>query len=328
MDYTYFLEDIGNKHFDQNELDTNLLYILCYHIETQCKYPFLQFMMEKIPFCNNLIKEQFVLPHINININSNNNGKGIKILALEKVKQCLHSIGYNSTNVTDDMYRGIIWTNNLIIPYICVNISNINISGLFLSRNSSYWFVLPSEIINTKEICNIEIDNDVTNLFIQNPELSILTNPKTNSKYILPDAVYTGGEYKSVEFKSIFGNRKTKIYKNCGEYYYFYRAFLDAVKDTEKDTVKDCEFRHGINRYALFLEGELYIEIEKEFSLTDEQIEKMYPESSLIICYSNIHNPIPDILVKEYNTFLSISYHMIDNANIYTNETNKKYTII
>lgn len=308
MDYIYFLEDIANKHFDRNELNTNLLYILCYHIETQCKYPFLQFMMEKIPFCNNLIKEQFTLPHISIN--SNDNGKSIKILALEKVKKCLHSI---SNNITDDMYKGIIWTNNVIIPYICVNISNINISGLLLSRNSSYWFVLPSEIINTKEICNIEIDNDVTELFIQNPELGILTNPKTNSKYILPDAVYTGGEYKSVEFNSIFGNRKTKIYENCGEYYYFYRSFLGAVKDV----VKDGKFKGGINRYVLFLEGELYIEFEKDFSLTDEEIEKMYPESCLIICYSNIYNPNPDILVKSYDNFLSISYHMIDNANVH-----------
>ena len=315
MDYIYFLEDNGNTNLEQNDIDSNILYILCYHIENQCKYPFLQFMMEKIPFCNNLIKEQFVLPHIN----NNSNTTPFKTLALEKVKNRLHSIGCDSNHVNDDMYKGIIWINNW---YILINISDINISGLYLSRNSNCWFVLPSEIINTKEVCGIDIDNDVTSLFTENPKLGILTNPKTKGIYILPDIVYTTGEYKSVEFNSIFGNRKTKIYGNCGEYFYFYRSFTD--------TIKDVEFRHGINRdginrYALFLEGELYIEMGNEFSLTDVEIEKMYPDSCIIICYSDVHNKNPDVLVKDYDNFISVSYHMIDKR---INETNKKYTII
>ena len=311
MEYTYFLEDIGNKHLDHNDLNTNILYILCYHIETQCKYPFLQFMMEKIPFCNNLIKEQLILPHININ-----NKQNIETLALEKVKQCLHNI---TNNITNDMYKGIIYCDNN--GYICVNISEIDISGLFLSRNSNYWFVLPSEIINTKEVCGIDIDSKVVSLFIQNPELGILTNPKTKNIYILPDTVYTVDEFKTVEFKSIFGNRKTKIYENCSEYYYFYRSSLEAIKDK----ISPNELKLGINRYALFLEGELYMEMEKEFSLTDEQIEKMYPEPCVIICYSNIHEIKPDILVKEYDNFISLSYHILDTAKIDITETNKKY---
>ena len=141
--------------------------------------------------------------------------------------------------------------------------------------------------------------------------MCILTNPKTKNKYILPDAVYTGGEYKSVEFNAIFGNKKTKIYESCGEYYYFYRSSNHAVKDIE---VKDTEVKVGINRYALFLEGELYMEKGNKFSLTDYQIEKMYPEPCIIICYSNMHESNPDILVKEYDNFVSLSYHILDKA--------------
>lgn len=325
MDYRYFLEDIGNKNLDQNDLDTNILYILCYHIETEGKYPFLQFMMEKIPFCNNLIKEQLVLPHI-----VNNNGKNIKQLALEKVQNYLSQHYLSNGKVTNDMYKGMVWANNWIV---LINISDINVSGLYLSRNSNCWFVLPSEIINTRQICNIDIDADVTNLFIENPKLGILTNPKTNINYILPDAVYTGGEYKSVEFNSIFGNRKTKIYESCGKYFYFYRSYIDAVKDAVKYTKFESEGinkegtnKEGINRYALFLEGELYMETQEEFSLTDDQIEKMYPESCIIICYSNIHEPKTDILVKEYRNFVSISYHMLDNSKM-DNVNNKIYII-
>lgn len=295
MDYKYFLEDIGNKNLDQNDIDSNILYILCYHIEKECKYPFLEFMMEKIPFCNNLIKEQFVLPHIN------NNGENIKHLALEKVKCRLNSICCDTTSMNDDMYKGIIWINNW---YILINISEINISGLYLSRNSICWFVLPSEIINIKKVCGIDIDSEVTSLFTENPILGILTNPNTKNIYILPDSVYTGDEYKLVEFNSIFGNRKKKIYENCGEYFYFNRDF--------KDIMKDVELIGGINRYALFIEGELYIEIENEFSLTDSEIEKIYPEPCIIICYSNMNNKKADILVKDYENFVSLSYHKLD----------------
>ena len=100
----------------------------------------------------------------------------------------------------------------------------------------------------------------------------------------------------------------------CGEYFYFHRSFTDTIKDIEfRDGINiDGINIDGINRYALFLEGELYIEMENEFSLTDVEIEKMYPESCIIICYSTIHNKTPDVLVKDYNNFISISYHMID----------------
>ena len=307
MNYIYIIENIANKNLIQNDIDSNILYILCYHVETQCKYPFLQFMMEKIPFCNNLIKEELVLPHI-----VTNKKEKIEDMALEKVKSILHNV---TNNVTDDMYKGIILCNNNW--YILINVSQIDLTGLYLSRNTSGWFVLPTEIINTKSVCNIDIDSEVTTLFTNNPRLGILTNPKTKGIYILPDAVYTAGEQKSVKFNAIFGNRKTKIYENCGEYFYFYRTFLNATNNTE--------FVEGINRYALFIEGEIYIAMENEFSLTDEEIQKMYPEDCIIICYSSIYNKKSDILVKKYDNFVSLSYHMLDKK---INETNKKYIII
>ena len=55
---------------------------------------------------------------------------------------------------------------------------------------------------------------------------SILTNPKTKGIYILPDAVYTSGDYKSVEFKAIFGNIKTNPYNSSNKYFYFYTIVL------------------------------------------------------------------------------------------------------
>ena len=124
---------------------------------------------------------------------------------------------------------------------------------------------------------------------------------------MIPDAVYNGGKRKKVEFNSIFGNEKTKTYESCAKHYYFNRTFLP--NDIEGINIE------GINRYALFVEGELYMESEKEFSLTDEIIEKMYPEPCIIICYHNSNITRPDMLVKKDTSFISLSCHMI-NANV------------
>ena len=67
-----------------------------------------------------------------------------------------------------------------------------------------------------------------------------------------------------------------------------------------------------INRYALFVEGKIYLENSKEFSLTDKMIETLYPEPCIIICYSSEHKINPDILVKDYRSFVCLSYHNIN----------------
>jgi hypothetical protein len=179
------------------------------------------------------------------------------------------------------------------------------------------------------------------------PELCLLTNTKTNTTFIIPDAVYTGGENKTVEFNSIFGNNKTKEYNNSCEYFYFYKSFGDAVKEGgwihNKDSINNSSGRlivendygmyikGGINRYALFIEGQIYIETQRDFQLSDECINEMYPEPSIIICYSNVYEHKRDILVKKYESFASLSFHqlnkdLLDDRYIYTNKN--KYMIM
>lgn len=280
MDYTYLLED--NAVWIDDTRDITILYLLCYNVNTDCKYPFLQFMMDKIPFCDNLVKEELTLPHIMIN---NNDDYDISVI----IKKHINNKSIEIKGVIKICHK----------YYALINVSTCN-TKIKLNRNSPYWFVLPSEIICVKNVCNIPIDESVVSLFTENPEIGLLTNPKTHLYYILPDSVYTMGTIKSVEFNSIFGNQKTKPYNNCGEYYFFYRSFKDVSK-IENDV--------GINRYALFVEGNLYLEETNECQLTNTIIEEEYPESCIIICYLKEHNIMPDILVKEDNYSCCISYH-------------------
>jgi hypothetical protein len=340
MRYIYSIEEKSNKNITINDIvSTNKygfvqpIYILCYNINNDCKYPFLQFMMEKIPF-NNFIKEEFSLP----SVLCYNNETDLETLALEKVKRSLQIVNCDISKITPDMYKGIIY-DEMDNIYLLVNISEIDIGSLQLSRNTLIWFCLPTEIINNKQICNIDINEMTVNLFTRTPGLSILTDVD-NKPFILPDVVYTGGERKNVEFTSVFGNIKTQEYNSCSKYYYFYRCFNDAIKEggwikkggtTEIDNT-DKGYTHsvsdrllvdnnygryitgGITRYALFIEGKIHVENEYEFALTDEIINTMYPEPCITIAYMGPHLVKPDMLVKEYNSFCPLSFHALNKS--------------
>lgn len=351
MEYIYSGEQNINKNISINDISKDIknggkydiLFLLCYSINTETKYPFLQFMMDKMPFCDNFIKEQFSIPHIFYTDFS----KTIEALVLEKVTYSLNLLGCNCSTIHKDMYKGIIY-DLMEQPYALMDITGIDISGICLSRNSLVWFALPSEIINVKTICNIEIDLDAVNLFTNSPKLGLLKNPTTNQPYINPDVVYTGGDIKMVEFNSTFGINKNKIYNRCGDYYYFFRSFSHAVKyggwakDLETNTHSSTgrlviENEHGryvtggINRFALFIEGNFHIEKETEFMLTDQEIETIYPEPCVIICYSGTHNYNPDVLVKNNDSFIPLTYHKLNKESLdeqFVPEKKTNYTII
>jgi hypothetical protein len=202
------------------------------------------------------------------------------------------------------------------------------------------WFALPSEIINDQKVCEIMVEQEVVELFTQLPQLGLLYSTETNKPYILPDAVYTGCEKQKVIFNSIFGSSKSREYASCGEYYYFYLSMNEAVKEagwlknggttgvSENDKLHPFSGRllvdndygryinGGINRYALFIEGNLYLEPKDEFALTDEEIVEKYPEPCIIIGYLDVHKIKPTVLVKEYVSFFPLSYHLLDKSSL------------
>jgi hypothetical protein len=265
--------------------------------------------MDKMPFCDNFIKEQFSIPHIFYTDFS----KTIEALVLEKVTYSLNLLGCNCSTIHKDMYKGIIY-DLMEQPYALMDITGIDISGICLSRNSLVWFALPSEIINVKTICNIEIDLDAVNLFTNSPKLGLLKNPTTNQPYINPDVVYTGGDIKMVEFNSTFGINKNKIYNRCGDYYYFFRSFSHAVK--YGGWAKDLE----TNTHSST--GRLVIENEHGRYVTGPCV---------IICYSGTHNYNPDVLVKNNDSFIPLTYHKLNKESLdeqFVPEKKTNYTII
>ena len=347
--YIYLLEQCAYKNVTNNDIMKNntniygygIINILCYHVTQNNKYPFIQFMLEKIPFCNNIIQEKLVLPNVSITYNITDDFTSI---ITDKLNNLLTNLGCHGS-LTEDSYKGIINDGHERL-YALIDMSHINLFRLNITRNSPIWFSLPTEIVNIGSICNIPIDTNVTELFSDMPKLSLL-HPNDNidnfnKSYPLPDAVYSGSYLKKTEFRSLFSMECEKVYPSCGAYYYYFRLFEDAVKEggwirqggTKLIDLNDTNVTHsesgnnlvdneygryitgGINRYALFPENYvIHNESSNTLSLTDDDINIKFGDNKCIVIIYNDESTdtiLPDILVKEYESSYPISYHMLN----------------
>ena len=190
------IEEYLRQTFTDTDTDTDTdteYNIICYNIDNNCKYPFLKFM---VTYDND--NNRFVFPKSSTIDES-----------IQKLKSILKSIGCDYKKLDMTMYRGI-----YLNKYICFNISEIDVN---LLKYGDTLFALPTEIINNGEINGLKIDEELTKLFKDEIELSILRN-KNKETFILPDVVYTFEDnLKESEFNLIFGNKKSKKY-NCRDY--------------------------------------------------------------------------------------------------------------
>jgi hypothetical protein len=208
-------------------------------------------MLQKTPYCNNVIKEEFVLPSVLFKRTCENIGD----LIVADVKQGLQRINLNTnTNIdTKIVFKGILVdiNNNC---YGLVDLSNIELKYLEQKRNTPLWFVLPTEIVNLQSICNIPVSDKVVDLFThRKPELCVLQRCTEQGEYYsAPDIGYTSADYKTSELQLVFGPSKTLMDDSESHGYSFYRSFLQVFKNEPKKS--DKERNIGINRYAIFSE--------------------------------------------------------------------------
>ena len=369
--YTYSMEQHTTKSLTNLDILNNnanifgkgILNILCYHVTQNSKYPFIQFLLEKKPVLAGLFQEKLELP--TITISNADTDTDYPVAIIEKIKGLLPAIGCNGSKLTSDSFKGLISDYNERI-YALVDITDVDIFRIAITRNTPIWFGLPTEIMNVRSICNIPIDDSVSELFLNMPQLGILNKLDTQNMFQmadvfpLPDAVYSGSYLRNTEFKSVFGMSKDTVYPCCGEYYYYFRLFEDAVKEggwlregghklvdlnnislTHSQSGKkliDNEYgryiQGGINRYAFFPGNYIiHTECSNMFSLTDAEVSvKLENNSCIVIHYieDTLDNLFPDILVKEYEAAFPISYHMLNKSTLgekYEIDNQDKYMI-
>ena len=305
MDYIYLTSQYCNPDTSISDifsdLDNGQLYYICYHITTNGKYPFVQIMLQLRDGLS------FNLP--SVTIQSINLEQDISDLILNKIKTDFKHLRCNTNLLSEDNYKGIFSDNNK--SYALIDVSSVDITCLQLLRSSSIWFALPTEIININSICDIPISEEVIHLFTYvMPELGVLY--KTNDlkeQYLLPDIVYTSSTtIKQAEFQTLFGPSKEEIY------YHFNSSFLDLFKD-------ELTKAEAINRFALFIEDPIIFDLELDDIKDIDDIEDIvYEKCGLTTCI--IIQNMNILLVKEYELFQPLSYHLLD-TNTEETLTNK-----
>jgi hypothetical protein len=295
MDYIYLASQYCNPDTSIldifSDLDNGQLYYICYHITKNAKYPFVQIMLQ--------LKDElgFILPCVTLELDQAQE-QNIREPILKKIKTDLRHLRCNTNLLSEDNYKGIFSDNNK--AYALIDVSSVDITCLQLLRSSSIWFALPTEIININSICDIPISKDVIDLFTYvMPELGVLY--KTNElkdQYLLPDIVYTSSTtVKQAEFQTLFGPSKEEIY------YHFNTSFSDLCKD-------EITKVEAVNRFALFIDDPVIFDLElddiKDIDDIEDIVYEKYGSTTCIIIQSmNI------LLVKEYELFQPLSYHLL-----------------
>lgn len=344
-------QDINNIRKYQNishsshNVSPNKLFIICYHISNECKYPFIQFMLEKDTALNILS-----LPFIEINSNIHDN---LYELIVKKISKNLESSTQNTWSIKNIIYKGLM-NDSYEEIYALVDISNVDIRHMqYIASNLKYHmshivFALASEIINVGSVYDVKINQHVKELFCDIPELGILHDPQKKKPYPLPDAIYSGSFLENAIYSSFFGPSKKyipTIKRSC--YYFdtqFENAFFDGVwsNDTfytpvdviDKTSRSKKYLKGGITRYALFPEEFSMVELNDDnIMISDDILDILnkYKQLYIVQRFSSIDNVKVVILVRDYDSIVSLSYCEINMKSIgdkYDHNKIQNYSLI
>lgn len=238
--YTYKINHLLNDNIDiiLESNSYNKIYICCYQVinKNGSVCPFLQYYL-----INDILNEKLVFPNLNlININLNND----KLVEIAKEYMFLLLNNYNNFN--DDMeYNGSMYYNDDI--YLIFDLSKCKIQIDFLIKNSKIWVCLLDEIVNQKNVCNVNISNRVTDFFVNNSDLVFLYDDEDNI-YETPSVCYVGKNWNRLKFTHVFGVSKSDNKSILGPYYYF-TNFNNAIEQCDYTDKYD---KTGIIRFAIF----------------------------------------------------------------------------
>jgi hypothetical protein len=240
--YSYENEKILKKNLNEylkKNPGNKKVHICPYQINTSVLLPFLQYFLMKMPSDHPT--------HANI----------LKFITFDELTdfykivnksyKILETVFLSYMKVAYYQYKGFIERNDEIYLFFDCTQTKIGTHCLH-NNNNDLWLVLIDEIINSKKMCNYNIDDDICNLFLENPELIYLLD-SNKVKYELPVSVYSWKEEKQIEFVAMAGLSRNENNSDAimGRYYYYtnYENSLKSIENINK--------RKGIIRFAIFL---------------------------------------------------------------------------
>jgi len=258
---THLKLDYKNELFEYCDIN-----IFAYTINNEKKYPFQQILLAK-----STVNSELTFPKIPLFNNLNKNE------LIDYTKVCLFSfLSLENYETFNDLIRfdGFYEENNNLYLFFDLTKNNIQLYDIY--NNSSLWFVLIDEIVNHKNICNIKINQAVTQIFQENHEFSFLIDDK-DEPYELPIVCFISSSENKLNYNCMFGQIKEDKNQILGPYFYFkdyYSAFEEAGS-----LIKD-NMKMGLVRFAIFIGNVKYIENYPNDPVDESEIKKQRLQDS------------------------------------------------
>lgn len=321
-----YIDDIKNGYSDTT------IHLCMYEIVESEYKPFLKFLLEKNAY-NEL---QFLIMNpFQIYMNK----KPFMEFVKDYIKVLLH-INYISNEINYD-YKGMVKNGNQLYLFIDISYMKLELNDVYKENN--LWFTLIHEIIHTKRLCDINVQEETSLFFEYYPNFLFIEDQKKEIVEI-PMVAYIGQPEKKLEFTYTFG--VSKSFEMMGYYYYFtnYENAIQQIKDQMQGETKE---KIGIVRSAIF-KGKMLLKVNdindsideseiKKKRCTELEYNHKYEALTMRISdydgkwtedYDSVYlgqielddgtflNNTPLYVIKEFKQQHSLSYHFIDkNGN-------------
>ena len=257
--YSYRGKKLLSLDYKHELIEYNNINVFAYTINNEKKYPFQQILLAKSR------NSELIFPKISLFNNFNKNGlieytkvRLFGFLSLENYEM------FNELIKFDGFYEH----NNNLYLFFDLTKNKIQLNDIYSS--TSLWFGLINEIVNHKNICNIKINETVSNFFQENHDYCFLVDDKDNN-YDLPVVCFISQPETKLNYSYIFGQVKEDRNAILGPYYYFkdyYNAFEEACS-----LIKD-NMKMGLVRFAIFTGSIKYIENYPKDLVDESEIKK------------------------------------------------------
>lgn len=240
--------------------------IILYNLVTSEVNPFVLFLLYKND--NNTLE----FPTINKNELPKNKTAQEYIHKLEKAYEKIFEKSKSKDESNDDIdniinidYSGYLLKDSELYLFLAYNNDENKIELEHNKYKSRYWWTLSSELVNYKKVLSFDVDDNVTQFFLNNSTL-LYVYDNTLNPYESPVVGYYGGYYKQISTVVALGLKREKPYASFGPFYYFgdykqamrYAIWSSLKKPMEvngKLITKDEEGKYekgGLVRFVLF----------------------------------------------------------------------------
>lgn len=305
-------------------VQTYKVHICAFEVNNQHKYPFFKYLLYKNKASNKCYLPLFYITRDTVK-DIMSRAHNIVNKVLDNIAQAPEQCVFNGFKVLDNNIYMFFDVTKCVIKHV----------DLLWSTNN-VWFAIIDEIVNTKTICNIPIDEGITNLFVKTPELCYLQN-RQNENYILPVIAYATRDEPKLHFTFVFGVSKSLNNSILGAYYYFTNYKNSTlIHDDDAINVSQPIFSRGIVRFALFMEKPKIIQNlsndpidNSEFKQEEPLLNRISDHNgtwtadydsayigNILLDDGNYLKNTPIVVVRDYEQQVSLSYHYITNNAI------------